>query len=462
MALVTTFATTPITIALFPPWYQKKLTAWKRGEIDWDGNHLVSEDGSGDDGGFSMEKDQSSEIRRLLVCLRLDSLPSLFTFVALLVGDGSAAVSPKAHPTKNRKGFNNDSNADAMLVKRPLEVHGVRMLELTDRLSSVMKEAEADELATRDPVVNAFHTFGQLSNVAVSGEVHLVPEGEYSSLLSDRAADRKSDMILLPWSDTGNFSEAIITNTSDPQPPALSNGNYNHFVSKFLDGAPCNSAIFVNKGFGSRSKGGRPHLNRIPTGLSLISNPPPVTVPVVDRSHHIFFPFIGGDDDRVALRFVLKLARNPNVTATILHIKASNVTSEAAHVIGTAITKNDTSIATSAEDPSFDRDRTFFTAMADSLAEELQARVLFDTIDSTEPVHDAIAHARTEVGQAEKNAGDLVIVGRRHGGILDAHLNHLPGQEGHMRSSLGVLAEKVILDSVKASVLVIQAGRKDL
>ena len=346
-----------------------------------------------------------------------------------------------------------------MTVKRPLEVHGVRMLELTDRLSSVMKEAEADELATRDPVVNAFHTFGQLSNVAVSGEVHLVPEGEYSSLLSDRATDRKSDMILLPWSDTGNFSEAIITNTSDPQPQALGNGNYNHFVSKFLDGAPCNAAIFVNKGFGARSKGGRPNLNRIP---SLISNPPPVTVSVVDRSHHIFFPFLGGDDDRVALRFVLKLARNANVTATVLHIKSSAIIGQKSHVIGTAITKDETSIATSAENGSYDRDRTFFTAMADSLAEELQARVLFDTIDSTEPVQDAIAYARAEVGQAEKNAGDLIIVGRRHAGIPHAYPALLPGQDGHIRSSLGVLAEKIILDSVKASVLIIQGGRKDI
>jgi len=179
MALVTTFATTPLTLALFPSWDQKKLAAWKRGQIDWDGVRQAPEDTTGDDGSISLGKDQSSEIRKLLVCLRLDSLPSLFTFVALLGGDKSAAA-PKAHPSKNGKVVDNEIDPLANISKRPLEVYGVRMLELTERLSSVMKETEADELSSRDPVVNAFHTFGQLNNVAVSGEVQLVPEGAYS------------------------------------------------------------------------------------------------------------------------------------------------------------------------------------------------------------------------------------------------------------------------------------------
>ena len=99
--------------------------------------------------------------------------------MALLGGDKSAAA-PKAHPTKNGKVVDNEMIPLANISKCPLEVYGVRMLELTDRLSSVMKETEADELSSRDPVVNAFHTFGQLNNVAVSGEVQLVPEGAYS------------------------------------------------------------------------------------------------------------------------------------------------------------------------------------------------------------------------------------------------------------------------------------------
>lgn len=466
MALVTTFATTPLTLALFPPWYQKKLAAWKRGEIDWDGNRLAPEDSSGDDGSRSSEKDQSSEIRKLLVCLRLDSLPSLFTFVSLLGGEKTTPTTSKIHPTKNGKAATKGAEPANTLGKRPLEVHGVRMLELTDRLSSVMKEAESDELSARDPVVNAFHTFGQLNSVAVSGEVQLVPEDAYSDVISDRATDRRSDMILLPWSETGNLSEAIMTNVTEATPNAFANSTYNHFVSKFLDGTPCNAAIFVNNGFGGPPREENPSLRRKPTSLSLRSiTHSSATAPVMDRSHHIFFPFIGGDDDRVALRFVLRLAKNPNVTATILQLKMSCSVTGSAEVTGTADstdTKNGTSVATSAQDSSNEEDRSFFASMADSLAGELQPRVFFDSVDSTEPVEDALSHVRVEVGLSPKNAGDLVIVGRRHEGVVNAHPTHSSGQESEIRSSLGVLAETIILGNVKASVLVIQAGRKHL
>jgi len=44
MPLITTFATTPLTSALYPPWYQKKLESWKRGEIDWDGTRLTPDE----------------------------------------------------------------------------------------------------------------------------------------------------------------------------------------------------------------------------------------------------------------------------------------------------------------------------------------------------------------------------------------------------------------------------------
>lgn len=335
------------------------------------------------------------------------------------------------------------------------------MLELTDRLSSVMKEAQVDELSTRDPVVNAFHTFGQLNNVAVSGEVQLVPEGAYSDLLNDRASDRRSDMILLPWSKTANFSEDLMTSMTDVAPNAFANSTYNQFVSNFLNSAPCNSAVFVNRGFGaSPTQEVRPLFSRIPTSPSLRSAFTPAIVPRLDQSHHIFFPFIGGDDDRVALRFVLQLAKNPNVTATILHLMASGKVPE---VIGTAVTtKDDTTVGTIATDSSDDQEKSFFASMADSLAGELQSRVFFNTVDSREPVHDALDHAQAEVGLTPTNAGDLIIVGRRHGGLAHVYPVHLSGQESDIRSSLGTLAETMILGHVRASVLAIQAGKKDL
>ncbi len=460
MALITTFATTPLTLLLFPPWYQKKLAAWKRGEIDWDGNQLGPEDRSSDEDGFASQKAEGSEIKRVLVSLRLDSLPSLFTFVALLGGEKPSTSISKVHPTKDSK--NTQSNDDRGYLegsssqKRPLEVHGLRMLELTERLSSVMKDSEVREWSTRDPVVNAFHTFGQLNNVAVSGEVELVPQGSYSEALQSRASDRKSDMILLPWSETGSLSEAVTPDMSEPTQTTFSNNYYNQFMAKFLVSTPCNAAILVNNGFGALPREDYRHLRRSPTDISLRSTAVIATAPLMDRSHHIFFPFLGGPDDRVALRFVLRLAKNPNVTATILHIKGTGteISNEISQPSGN-ITKDGHRVVTAAssQDILNTQDQGFFTSMAVSLPNDLESRVLFNTMETTQPIQDSVEQARAEVGLNMKNAGDLVVVGRGHG-----RRTTNTNSEVTIHQSLGNLAEALITGNVRASVLVIQAG----
>ena len=50
MALITTFATTPLTTLLYPEWYQRKLALWKAGKIDWNGNPIESSNDDSNDG----------------------------------------------------------------------------------------------------------------------------------------------------------------------------------------------------------------------------------------------------------------------------------------------------------------------------------------------------------------------------------------------------------------------------
>ena len=456
MALVTTFVTTPLTSALFPPWYQKKLAAWKRGEIDWDGSRLAPTDTSERETASTTEKEQS-EIKRLLVSLRLDSLPSVFTFIALLGGEKTSTTAFNAvHPSKKERSLEAYGHRS---VARPLEVHGLRMLELTERLSSVMKDSELDDLSSRDPVVNAFHTFGQLNNVAVSGEIQLVPQGSYCEILSERASERNSDMILLPWSETGSFSEGVTADMMEVSQSAFSNSSYNHFVTNFLDTVSCNAAILINNGFGALPKEDTQALQRTPTNFSIRSHPLIATAPMVDQSHHIFLPFIGGLDDRVALRFVLRLARNPNVTATIVHVKSTDRVSQPADEIRefTASGNKDRGVTTSSQEIISSQDHAFFTAMSDSLSGNLQDRVMFNSIESTQPLRDSVEQARAEVGLSSKSAGDLVVVGRHQRTRTAISGHHIP-TENELAQSLGNLAEAMITSPLKASVLVIQAG----
>jgi hypothetical protein len=477
MALVTTVSTTPLTLSLYPLWYQKKLDAWKRGEIDWDGNRLVPEgDGEGESTPErSIEKISSTQIRRLLVYLRLDSLPSLFTFIALLGGDRSA-ISTKVHRSKLElesvlEGVASSTESTSALVsKRPLEVHGLRILELTERTSSVMKSSEVDEYTYRDPVVNAFRTFAQLNNVAVSGEVSVVPESSYAETLTSQASDHFSDLVLIPWREPNSIS--MVDSTLD----SLSSGIQDVFIQKTLETATCNTAIFVNRGFGGSSQIEPRTLSRSVSGISLRSRREAPTPPVVDRSHHVYFPFFGGVDDRVALRFVLQLAQNSNITATIIHfnmpiqsgikkgpeligepVKATTSRGSASHL---TISER---IDTEALYAEAGQDAALVHTLRDSLPATLATRVVFVDVATTTPIAECLHHARQEIGQSPRNAGDLIVVGRgKHSRMTESLEQGASSSNAEMRKTLGIVAETMVSGGVRGSVLVIQAGGRGL
>jgi len=185
------------------------------------------------------------------------------------------------------------------------------------------------------------------------------------------------------------------------------------------------------------------------------------TAPLVDQSHHIFLPFIGGLDDRVALRFVLRLARNPNVTATIVHMKSTDRVSqpgdEIKEHIGSGNSDHGKLVTTSSQEIISSQDQAFFAAMSDSLAADLRDRVLFNSIETARPLRDSVEQARAEVGLSSESAGDLVVVGR-HQRTRTAISGHHISTGDELAQSLGNIAEAMITSHLKASVLVIQAG----
>lgn len=460
MALVTTFATTPLTSALYPPWYQKKMAAWRRGEINWDGTPLILEDTEDDDTERLESKRHPTQTEKILVYLRLDSLPSLVNFLSLLSGEKAGAVTKKSHP---RKGSTTEQTP---LLSKPLKAHGLRMFELTDRLSSAMKDSEVEDYSARDPVVSAFRNFGQLNHMAVSGEVQIVSESDYAKTLNGSATTQGSDLVLLPWSETGAIGEAPYSNFLDSASESFSNASQNHFVRQFLANAPCNAAILVDNHF-KEHIGERPQpLRRAVTEHSTRSTQHLPTMPFVDRSHHIFFPFIGGADDQFALRFVLQLAQNSNITATIIYVQLPTPTEISNHGISAArpipseptIHKDGVNVIASPVDPaSSERDHSFFMSIRDSLSEDLKDRVYFEINTSLQSAG-LVDLARSELKQTANNASNICIVGRNHcRNSLDVDGNALP----EIRHTLGGLAAG-LLGKVEASVLVIQAGRKPL
>jgi hypothetical protein len=430
MALVTTFVSSPLTAFFYPPWYQKKVESWRRGEIDWDTGKPL--DGSETPrNSVHYEKLSAEKIKRLTVYLRLDSMPNLLAFTSLFGGNADKPV-PKIHPSKALAATKDNATAITEEIQpvRPVEAYGLRLLNLTDRGSSVMQVSEIESYTAHDPVVNTFRTFGRLHNLAVSGEVLVVPESSFAETLSARAAD--SDLLVLPWSETGGMSEQTVIEDRGTKNKLAASG-YTAFVADALEQSRAPVAVLINKNFGGSknkdSKRSGAKLTRTVSSVSLHSVA--VTAPIADRSHHVFLAYLGGADDRHALRLVLQIAESTQVTATCVFFSTPDATQE---------------------------DAGFFSALLQSLPEELASRVVFETVASTAPVTDVIARARLEVGQSPKNAGDLVVLGRNIArnkklGAEDAdEIRSVASAAG----TLGVLAERVWEGKVGASVLVVR------
>ncbi|EFR00744.1 hypothetical protein MGYG_03749 [Nannizzia gypsea CBS 118893] len=419
MALVTTFVTTPVVSYLYPPSYQIKVERWRRGEIDWEGNVLDSEHDphSGADS-ITRQKSQGASVRKLMIYLRLDSLPSLFTFVSLLgAGDGRDPVASRTHHAHTSDNDNDGEDGEGSedrgrtenarrASSRPIEVHALRLVELTDRDSSVMKVSEVQDsnYSFSDPILNAFRTFGQLYKVAVSGGVVIAPEHAYAETLVNKARDCASDLVLVPWSETGGMSERQIP-LLDDKSEKFSTGPHSSFIFNILKNSRSNVGIFINKGFGgaglARPKPGQ--ISRTFSGHNTYRTNDLSLAPSPDSGHHIFMPYFGGADDQFALRLVLQLANNSSITATVAYM---NVTFN-----------NDN--ASTQQRQEREADATFYRSIRDSVLPELRPRVVFQTVDcaSSSSVNALLATTREtaahDLSQCTGSSnGSLVIVGR--------------------------------------------------
>lgn len=466
MALITTVSTTPLTRLVYPLSYQQKAEKYRRGEIDWDGNPTGSGATSQRE---SFDKLNQTQIRRLLVYLRLDSLPGLFTFISIL-GNIDEAHSKVA--------IDDEKKAQTEVApRRHLQVHGIRLLELTERTSSVMQVTEVDEFARHDPVVNTFRTFSQLNDVAVTGQVAVEPAASFPETLVSEATEMASDFVLIPWGERGLVSDdssALFTLNSSTS--RFDDRAHLDFLHGALDKAVCNTGIFIDNGFGTiaaATRLERPGLKRTLSLLSTRSHREPATLPVANKTHRIFLPFFGGVDDRVALRCVLQLAKNKNISLTVARFGAGSDVVEGSlspEAVGASLDASvsaDVSMTkakmTAVEDEPSAHDLGLLSMLQSSLPSELSDRVTFVEYSAGGSVSalldEVVVRAGQVVGQAPRNGGDIVVLGRRHARFGAASLTAAESSSSYdLSRTIGAAGARVVNAGLKASVLVIQAG----
>jgi hypothetical protein len=503
MALITTFATTPLTRVLYPPAYQRKIELWKRGEIDWDTGKALTEittmQTEASDVNVAGKSLGLISIHKMLVYMSFDNIPSIFTLMSILCPPKT--TQGRLHPSKDQieERDENISEESAKPPKRPITAHGVHLVGLTERPSSVMQVSEIDEFYQNDPVVNTFETFGQVYDMNASGEIDVVPEDSFADTLTLRASNYGSDFILLPWSDTGSLRDTDMTKSA----VGVVEGEFASFVLRTLKKAPCNAAVFINLS-ANLLKRDRPSLHRSKSMQSMRSigtrDLPKPTVPTLGAgTRHIFTPLFGGPDDMLAVSVTLQMVAK-GCTASIVRfamaahvggmdddeannidlVKTKSAAKSAAPAATQPITESDAIVptATTASSMGIDRqassslatrlktrivpetvqkDRQLFDDLRSSLAADTLERIMFETVELDDPKEqDAAAacveRAVAELGSLPKAIGGLVVLGRNW------KLKGLARRDGgDAEKCLGVVGMEILKGAVKGGMLIVKA-----
>jgi hypothetical protein len=308
VALVLTFITTPFTLLFYPERFRIKDTDGAR-DVETTGPPTM--DGSGG-------REHTSRI--LVILQKIEHLAPVMLLAQMLeplpTHQAKPPVDTLRSVIKNKKTDDGDisdeslktvpSNVpsqypaqhDAGSESLPVHIDALKLIELTGRMHSVMQSAEKEEILRTDDTLQLFKQFGRLRGLEVTPHIAVVEEVQYPESVSQYSSELGSELVLIPWTVPSHIENAEIQ--SEGVTPfdnifASQAGSpiYTHFVRRVFNEAKTDTALFVDRGFGS------------------------TFTPGVNQ--HIFLPFFGGRDDRLALRFVVQLCHHPNVTATIVY-----------------------------------------------------------------------------------------------------------------------------------------------
>ncbi|KAF8507595.1 Sodium/hydrogen exchanger family-domain-containing protein [Gautieria morchelliformis] len=312
-ALVLTIMTTPLTLWFYPP----AIRTGRKGGIQGTGGARNEDDLSG-----SIEENFKTKFS--VVLNRIEHLPAIMTITQLLQplsktlptpipGSGVLEKAEKAELsrdiTQEKQVLEESSTSSSVPITHPrVSIEALRLIELTDRTSAVMRSSEADDLIHRDALITVFSTFGRLNRIPVATSLSIVSQDAFSTSVATHARDTGAQLVVVPWhsgnsnvltEEQGSASPETPGTTYNPfdgifgkgsSPDRTSSVVYANFVRKVFSESPADVALFVDRG------GAAP------------------------RDQHIFLPFFGGPDDRLALRFVVQLCANPDITATVVRM----------------------------------------------------------------------------------------------------------------------------------------------
>ncbi|KAJ7682120.1 Sodium/hydrogen exchanger family-domain-containing protein [Mycena polygramma] len=455
-ALILTFITTPLTIFFYPPKYRvhEGAKSAKIGDAETPARRSASED--------------EVKTKFSIVLDKIEQIPAAMTLSQLLQHSPSSSssddtVSSIAEEKAIEAGISSP-------LRAPIRIDALRLIELSNRTSAVLKSQEAEVLLHNDPIVAVFRTFGYLSRVIVSAALSVVSYDEFPDAIARHADDHDSQMVIIPWSRgaTSVLDEEEPGQTAGPRNPfdgifhktttqdQTSSVVYSEFIRKVFLRSPTDVALFVDR------------------GLKLQFSPG-------TSDQHLFLPFIGGPDDRLALAFLVQLCAKPGVRASVVRIRKSDSSADDADLVKNAANNHLTMAAADTVYGQHNTQTRLVSDTADNLLWDRFAipspshdatvagalsRITFTTQDSKEPLHKIVQLVEGASAGLSPGKNLVVMLGRSRRMAVESHTTELQKLIAANGASIGSAVAKTVGDvgaalvasGSGASLLVLQAA----
>ena len=348
-ALVLTFATTPTVCYIYPP--HLRTHAGLSGPSPAIVHDRTDDESSAGDREHSIKHDEDGVTKRrfTVVLDKFEHLPSILAITQLLQPPppySQTKVDPRESPGNQA------------------ETHfgALRLIELADRLSDVMKSSAMDSLLHTDPLVAVFRAFAELNGLPVSTALSVVPFNSLATSVAEHVSGFSTQLVLVPWLPSTQAPE--IPDTGAPS------ATQDHGAPFDLHIRADHSTSLVHSQFV------RSVFEQAGTNVALLFGHAPFGI---REQTHLFLPFFGGPDDRLALDFVVQLCTNPRVSATAVRITKCDIKADvsvpgAAYVVGDGDKAEDFTQANAAIVPTLRSARCFYlTCITRPIADSVSA-----------------------------------------------------------------------------------------
>ena len=289
-ALFLTFMTTPAVQYFYPPHVRVRVIA---GNIKYAHTESKTEEQFAQLDRHSQDSGPIAEaygkMRCTVVLDKLEHLPSMMTITQLL-------------QPQNRLG----------------SVDALRLIELSDRTSAVMRSGVADTLLLTDPLIGVVRTLGELNGFAVNAALSVVPAHSFASSVDEHVQDTESDLLLVSWGipRTRHVTQDDQPGTA-PETPAATAPTHNPFAALFAATDSARTTIsdtnFVRSVFAGSSVDVALYVDPGHDGRTKSSS-------LGTKKRHFILPFVGGPDDRLALELIVQLCCASDTSATVVRL----------------------------------------------------------------------------------------------------------------------------------------------